>query len=376
MTSHLARIDLLRGLAITLVLMHHYMLVFTHLGVRPELAADLGSANAAFFVPHQLGYLGVSLFFVISGFCIHNSYLGWRRKTRVPTPSGFLLHYLNRRFWRIYPPYLLALLVAFLLVYSPVYDTRAWRHLAIHLTLGNTLSQAFFFNINAAFWSVAVEWQLYLIYPLVLWFSRHLGPVRAVLLATGIALFWRFALPALTDNWALIHLPFRWWFEWCLGFLLAEQRARGRIVVPRPALCTAVLLPSVVALYLLQAASFWTWLLTPLAFASLLQAACHSPRPLTRFERGLCTVGVSSYSMYLFHNPVLWVLRDLLGSFATQLPPWVVWIPLFLGVFALTQLLSSVLFRWIEQPSIRTGQYLERTRFPRWFPALTASASS
>jgi peptidoglycan/LPS O-acetylase OafA/YrhL len=69
--------------------------------VKPLIFSEVSLMNGWFFLAHEVGYLGVQLFFVLSGFCIHNSYLSWRRKTLVPTRGGFLLDYFNRRFWRI-----------------------------------------------------------------------------------------------------------------------------------------------------------------------------------------------------------------------------------------------------------------------------------
>lgn len=371
-TAHphrLDRVDVLRGIAIVLVVLHHFYLTFLPLGVKPVLVSGLGRWNEWFFLPHELGYLGVQLFFVLSGFCIHNSYLGWRRKTAVRTIRGFLLNYFNRRFWRIYPPYLLALLVTFYITYQPVFDARAFRHLALHLTLTNTLFEGFFYNINHAFWSIAVEWQLYLIYPLLLWLSHRLGAWKAVLIATAIAAFWHVGVPAMTERALFRHLPFLWWFEWCLGFLVADLRARGQIAFPRPAVLAAILLPAAALSLKLGAHWILTWMLPPLGFAALLQAVCGNHRPLSLAERWLCVIGVSSYSLYLLHNPVLWFARYLLGDIATGLPPWVVWAPLFLAAFAVMQLIASAMYRFVEKPSIDFGQRIERNHLPRFAPA-------
>jgi peptidoglycan/LPS O-acetylase OafA/YrhL len=368
-TAHrLDRIDVLRGVAIALVVLHHFYLTFLQAGVRAEIVPGPAWLNQLIFIPHELGYLGVQLFFVLSGFCIHNSYLGWRRKTSVRTVRGFLLNYFNRRFWRIYPPYLFALLGTFAIVYWPVFDARAFRHLAIHLALANTLFEGFFYNINHAFWSIAVEWQLYLIYPLLLWLTQRIGVWRAVLVATAIAAFWRAGVPAMTDRSVLRNLPFFWWFEWCLGFLIADLRASGRVAFPRASLLALVLIPG--SIFALKAGAPWilTWLLPPLAFAALLQAVCGDARPLGRIERLLCTLGISSYSLYLLHNPILWGIRSLLREVAAGLPPVVVWTVIFAAAFGVMQLAAWLMFRLIEQPSIAQGQRIERDYLPRLTP--------
>ncbi len=369
MSERFERIDVLRGLAIAAVVMHHFLLAFSHAGVRAEFATALGSLNDWLFAPARLGYLGVQLFFVISGFCIHNSYLGWRRRTARPTVGSFLASYLNRRFWRIYPPYLVALGLAFLLVYWPVFDARAWRHLAFNASLGQTLSQPFFYNINPAFWSIAVEWQLYLVYPLVLIINRRLGPWGATAVAALVAAGWQFALPLATSSWAVLHLPFRWWFEWCLGFLVAELYARGRSAIPRPALTAALLGAAALGTVLTTHPPFLVWLLPPLAFAALLEAACARRQPLGWLERQLGAIGLSSYSLYLLHNPIIWLTRDLCLSFAITIPPWLVWTGIFGVAFVVMHGISRLMFHAVELPSIDIGKAIERAHLsPRSKP--------
>ncbi len=355
------RLDVLRGLAIAAVVMHHYLMTLVPLGVPTELAPALGPVNAWFFVPHELGYLGVKLFFVISGFCIHNSFLGWSRRTAAPTVRAFLPHYLNRRFWRIYPPFAVALLLAFAINYWPEFDLRALRHLAFGASLLQTLSEPFYYNINPAFWSIAAEWQLYLLYPAILWLNRRVGPGTTMLLVAATAAFWRFGLPHLPSNWTVLHLPFRWWFEWGLGFWIAELLARGRVAIPQARLATAVLLPLTVGALLLG--GHWSnlaWLAGPLAFAAALQVACADPRPLGPVERLLGVLGLSSFSLYLFHNPLLWGLRALLAPHLGVIPPWMLWTVVFLLTFAVLQAIAWVLYRGLELPAVAAGKHLER----------------
>ena len=82
------------------------------------------------------------------------------------------------RFFRIYPPYLVALLfLALVYPISKLYfasrvDTAQF---ISHLTLLHNFDQRSFFGINAAFWSIAVEVQLYALYPLLLALAARFG---------------------------------------------------------------------------------------------------------------------------------------------------------------------------------------------------------
>jgi len=113
--------------------------------------------------PATFGWLGVAVFFVVSGFCIHLSH----QRAKDEDLRAFFI----RRFFRIYPPYLAALLI-FSFLY-PWHEIRlcsppSLARFCTHLFLVHNLHSGSFNAINMAFWSVAVEFQLYLLYPLVL----------------------------------------------------------------------------------------------------------------------------------------------------------------------------------------------------------------
>ena len=96
-------LDPIRGIAILLVFVFHSL--GTAFG-RDELPwgpwfRDFNVPGSfLLLLPATFGWVGVAIFFVVSGFCIHLSY------SRLPQWSLFL----QRRFFRIYPPYLVALL--------------------------------------------------------------------------------------------------------------------------------------------------------------------------------------------------------------------------------------------------------------------------
>src|SRR5580700_9314628 len=105
-SAHLPRLDAVRALAILSVFLYHSLGVVFY---KDQLDfhggwLDFRSAPSRLFLacyPLTFGWVGVSLFFVLSGFVIHYSFVGSGRPFRA---GGFFV----RRFWRIYPPYLLA----------------------------------------------------------------------------------------------------------------------------------------------------------------------------------------------------------------------------------------------------------------------------
>ncbi len=123
-----------------------------------------GSHKSMFiFYPYIWGYLGVTLFFVLSGYCIHLSFLNYLKKKKFELPA-FLKFFFIRRIFRIYPAYLLA--VAIFFVWKGIYHQTDWpKHLISHLTFTHNTSVETYGSINGAFWSLAYEWQLYCLYP-------------------------------------------------------------------------------------------------------------------------------------------------------------------------------------------------------------------
>jgi peptidoglycan/LPS O-acetylase OafA/YrhL len=163
--GRLQSIDALRGVAALGVVLYH---------------AVMQTANAVpdnlFRWPVKLiqylssfGYIGVCLFFVISGFCIH---LQWAkaRANRKPHQISFGSFW-KRRIRRLYPPYLFALALFFLMAalstgiditHFFVYDV------VMHLLMLHNLDPQTCYSINGVFWTLAVEEQLYLAYFLLL----------------------------------------------------------------------------------------------------------------------------------------------------------------------------------------------------------------
>ncbi|MBK6295652.1 MAG: acyltransferase [Rhodoferax sp.] len=134
-------IEALRGFAALMVVATHYAYM---LSSQPKA---WGFAST-----------GVDLFFVLSGYVFAPYFFG--RKLSV-------WPHLIRRFFRLYPLYVAALL---LYVALKLPDGGAWRHFGVHLFMGHTLrSTEVAFYYNPAFWSLPVEVEYYLLLPLLVW---------------------------------------------------------------------------------------------------------------------------------------------------------------------------------------------------------------
>ena len=155
-------LDGLRGIAILMVLVHHTEFALVH---APWLA-------------HRL-WLGVDLFFVLSGFLITEILL------RRPTGRGFVRNFYVRRALRIWPAYYLLLLVVWLFGAPLFGEALRWGPLFYHLSFTQCVPFApgylAYHPALRSTWSLAVEEQFYLVWPpLTLWLRRQ---ALAVLLA-------------------------------------------------------------------------------------------------------------------------------------------------------------------------------------------------
>jgi peptidoglycan/LPS O-acetylase OafA/YrhL len=358
-TPHLVRIDVLRAVAILLVFCHHYWVAVRQM---PETHWDAVPWDRMLLVPWELGYLGVKLFFVISGFCIHFSFLNWRRRRDAAAPfwRPFLTEFFWRRFWRIYPPYLGALLLFYWLHYQQPLSLRALRHLGVHALLLNNLSPAFFLNINPSFWSIAVEWQLYLVYPLFLWIALAWRIEAAFLLAALVACALQFGAPHFTSSYALLRSPFAYWLEWVIGAWLAEYFATRRRVFRAHAWLAPATGLAAVAAHAFSDSAALQYFLPTLFFAVLIEWRLLAHGPLGRLERALIPVGLCSYSLYLFHQPYLGAVVHAASAWLRTAPHLVIWLAIPAALFVPLGAFCWGYYRWVECGSIATGKRLWR----------------
>lgn len=359
------RIDQLRGFAALAVVVCHF-----------AVSAYNGAPNAGepplpwLRLVLGFGYLGVPLFFVISGFCIHLPQA--QALARVGAVAPDWRRFFRRRFLRLYPPYVAALAVAvLLLLFATGTLPVPCPAVLLQALLLHTFHPATFDGVNPPAWTLAVEAQLYLAYPIVLALVARWRAWRALAIVCAATMLYRVALnfepfpePYGGVAWELFLAR---WLEWVLGAVIAEW-AVGRIALPRvlfhPALAAAVLAAGV-------ALEWHTWhyglytLKEPLygvAFALIVLVALRSEgrEVAPRLGRWLAGVGVYSYSLYLLHRPIQMAFEPLVRSVAR----WDVvvrhGIPTSLLLMAATTPLvlwaARLFYRWIEAPCIALAQ--------------------
>jgi peptidoglycan/LPS O-acetylase OafA/YrhL len=300
--------DLLRGIAILMVFVYHW-----HSNTMVPWKGWFRDFSppafhwAKWFYPVTLGWAGVALFFVLSGFCIHLSFLRSPEFTR----SRFFW----RRFWRIYPAYLVALLVFCAIKKHPgfaFYFSRpdAWQ-LISHLLFLHDFSESTFFGINGAFWSIATEMQLYLLFPLLLLIREHWGLQGCLVVTFLVGLLGR---AMAVYGWGLpdhcitapLTCPLITWFDWTLGAYVAERFHAGRPAFIRGRIWILVATPGLFACTLYKPLFIFAFTLAAILSAVVLDASVRRVWPRSPWTRGLAFIGLISYSLYLWHQPLIY----------------------------------------------------------------------
>jgi peptidoglycan/LPS O-acetylase OafA/YrhL len=299
-----AWIDGLRGLAATLVLMNHVPLVIAnHLQLAPTIDPE-----ATRWVNH-LGVVGVQLFFCITGFLFADKILGSRN---VDWTDFFV-----RRIRRLVPAYALAVLAA-LVVGAVVVDADLDYLTAALGALPHMMSFGVFIlpevqgfdmgRLLGVNWTLAIEWRFYAVLPL-LFALRRFGRMNGPL---SLLVFTLLLVPLLGAGI---------WLYFIVGAaatLLPKAGVARALRAPLALLATGAALS--MALNWDDLAS--QKVLQGLHVAVLFCALCLlRPRCLT--TRAVTALGTISYSLYLLHMTVLFVLFGLCHRFladVTTLP--------------------------------------------------------
>lgn len=271
------------------------------------------------------GYVGVDIFFVISGYLITGILLGDLEEGRYS-----IARFYERRARRILPALFVVLAVtsalALALLLPPAFEDYAASVFGVALFVSNLLfiAEVDYFAPSAEetpllhTWSLAVEEQFYILFPLILWLLWKLGRRHAVV--PGVALLfvgsfwvsewaWR-AYPAQT----FYFLPSRAW-ELLAGsaIALAPLRAPVRPGLLRQALGLAglAMIAAAITLYdrTVPFPSYWAAL--PVGGAVLVIVFATPGTVAARFlsAHAVVMIGLISYSAYLWHNPLFALAR-------------------------------------------------------------------
>lgn len=301
------------------------------------------------------GFVGVDIFLVISGYLMTAIILGKLEQDRFS-----LIGFYSARFARIYPALgticIVAMIAGYFLLTPDEYRALAEQATSTALLVSNILfwRQEGYFSVASEYkfllhtWSIAVEWQFYLLYPILLVIIRRIPLLwRNRLFLLWATLVLSAVLCILVAAWkpsaGFYMLPTRMW-EMLAGGLafLHRHRLSSRRITSVCSLVGGFLL-------ILCAIPFhhgpWPGIFTflPVAGTALVIGAGFSQLAVGRIAPVYYT-GLWSYSIYLWHWPIIVAMRY------TEVDGQPVWIAAGL---VLSVLMGFISWRYIEMPSRR-----------------------
>jgi peptidoglycan/LPS O-acetylase OafA/YrhL len=344
-TARYELLDAMRGIAILAVLFLH----FSERGV--ESSDQL--VHSRIWPVLQHGYLGVQLFFVISGYCIMAAV-----STASAKDSG-VSYFTTRRLRRIFPPYWASLvlviaagLVTGLLLKTPwstVFPLKPWEWLANVFLMQGPLQAT---DANLVYWSLSIELQFYLVMAACLLMSPKISEIWLVFVGfVSVVLALTHVVPL--TGWVL-----NYWAEFACGIAAYFWITRRRQWSWTPWLLVAGAAVEMLG----SIAEHHVWVLSNGRFIPGIRiAVClgimAAMIQLYRFDAMLCqkkfvrnlmAVGTISYSLYLTHVPVGTRVFNL-GQRLTGLSGC--WWLLYFAISLLASAIVGVLFfRWCERP--------------------------
>lgn len=375
--GRIGTIDGLRGIAILLVVWFHLWQISWQSAVIPFVNVSLQPLV-------ETGFIGVALFFFISGFVLLVPH-AQAHFTGSPAPT--LRQFAARRFLKIVPSYVLAMAALIAIGYQTYPSLAAGaKDVAFHLLFIHNWFASTNGSIADVMWSLGVEIQFYLIFPiLVLAFVRW--PIVSTLVMFGVANGWR-VWCMLADHYfyeqRLAQLP--GYLDFFAAGMLAAF-AYVAIATRRPQLArrrwafTALSIAGLVALGLLMADCYhhtfdkewpqlWVVKWRSAVAVACFAAALGSLFAVRGYQRALANpillfLAAISYNLYLWHQPLARILVRLhVPPYVTADPHydphwmtafWFCAVPVALGV-------SAALTYAFERPILRWGKRRRKLR--------------
>ena len=375
-TARLPGIEMLRGVAVLLVVFHHIWSLGTM------------SRFPGYWIIEGFGTLGVDLFFLLSAYLLADYF--WK-----PARESQLINFYIRRGLRIAPAYYLNIFVLFLFFagHSQLFSYFGLQQLMANLTFTHYLrpGTSSSLNVNGALWTLTNELILYLLLPAMAWFTKITRGIGAVVLIV-LGLGYRFFVALAGES--LVNLYFDNGFPEALARLYLARQFMGVLPVfalgiglrwlviefnkkfhfaflrlmPVSAAICLLLTPSVLLLVFVERASNYShWLffgmfdfsLSLLMIPALLFASREIDQ-VVRLDAAAVWVGERSYGLYLWHFPII---LSVYGRGSQMAPPDIYpWVPKIVLILLLTFAAAAISWVAIEKPAQDLGRRLSLRR--------------
>jgi peptidoglycan/LPS O-acetylase OafA/YrhL len=312
----------------------------THLDYRPDVDGLRGIAVLLVVAFHAFpdhvsgGFVGVDIFFVISGFLITKIIA-----SNLATDSFSFGAFYARRVKRIFPALLLVLLASYIAGWFTLFPSE-FKQLGRHIAAGAGFASnivlwsesGYFDNLADTkpllhLWSLGIEEQFYIVWPLVLWlgWKRRIN-LLAIAVALALTSFTINIVTVRNDLVATFYWPHTRFWELLVGAILALRAGTAPSGGPPPppsgalrrassALGLALIVVATLAVTKDRDFPGWWALLPVLGAALLISSAPQSwANRVVLSNRGLVWVGLVSFPLYLWHWPLLSFARIVEGE--------------------------------------------------------------
>lgn len=301
------------------------------------------------------GFIGVDIFFVISGYLISSIIM-----RDLDTGKFSILNFYDRRIRRIFPALIVilivTLLIGWLILFPPEFHTLGKHVVASTLFSENFLlwSESGYFDVTSEkkpllhLWSLAIEEQFYIFWPLLLWVA-HKGHVKfvVVLCALGTLSFGINLFDVHNDPTAAYYSPLGRFWELMIGSGLAYVETKRPALLERyktmqSALGIALL---VLSLMLMNPERSFpgAWALMPTVGTLLILSAGDQGwiNKTVLSAPPMVWCGLISYPLYLWHWPILSFAHILFGGISVVTT---------LALVAVAVGMATATFLFVERP--------------------------
>jgi peptidoglycan/LPS O-acetylase OafA/YrhL len=356
--SRIAELDGLRGIAILLVVSFHY--------INNQLLYSTNSFGRFLCKVTSFGWVGVDLFFVLSGFLIGSILIRTRES------KNFFSTFYIRRLARIVPNYYLLLLIFIAIQPWPYFSDNYMLTGNKVIPLGSyfTMMHNFYMaNMNnlgngmlCVTWSIGIEEQFYLAFPLIVYLAKRSWLPFILIITVIVASVVRMQythwippyvlLPARMDSISMGVLVAYFYNKIDLEAFVSKYLYILLILIATDIAICAYLYALFGDLGVIKHTLF------AIFFALCLVLAITKTPGYTTLLRNkiLCWVGTISYSLYLFHYFILALFHHFIGNkegiVINNLKDLIITILALASSF----LMAWVVFKWLETPIVKWGK--------------------
>ena len=356
----------IRGLAASMVLLFH---LFALAGPR-VMSFNVGNWNITYHWLITCGWMGANVFFVLSGFLLAIPFV---RNVEGLGARVQVAPFLVRRIRRVVPAYWFQIVFLAAVLYFTA-TAPQWQTIALHFAFLQNFSEAHALELNRVYWTLPTEFGYYLLLPLFAAIATlFAGHKRAAWLTLSVLLI-AFAIAyrvvayaAVADApidkkvFALLQLP-GLIDHFAIGMLLAWVYVRHAPAVS-PRLADGVMLAGLLGIVSMMAlldheyATYWNghilifvgYTFTAYFIGMLVLGVAMAGRVSRALFANsmMLTLGIVSYSLYLWHLPIQFWTQRLLDHFSVSGDRlwWLVAISIPLSMLA-----ATLSYYWIERP--------------------------